>query len=81
MTEADLELFAKIPRSILEDVVECVVRLPREWWGDTAAELRLAQERNTPGAMDHRMPHDSRGQVHLVETTMSRRRQGAGRKP
>jgi hypothetical protein len=78
MTDADLELFAKIPRSRLTAVVALVARTPDEFEADILAMLEMAEQRGLPGSLVQELHHDARGRVNAVEHTPRWRRQAKG---
>lgn len=85
LTDADIVLFAKIPRSVLEDlvglgsvlymVVELANRVPPEYFGDTVALLELAEKLGLPGSVHQTLNHDGKGRVHGVKQASEWNRQ------
>ena len=66
-TDEELELFAKIPRSRLEAVVQLCARTPDDYERDTLALLELAERLAVPGSITQTIHHDGRGRVGSVK--------------
>jgi len=66
-TDEELELFAKIPRSRLEAIVQLASRTPDDYERDTLALLELAEKLAVPGCINQTLHHDGRGRVGSVK--------------
>lgn len=76
LSDEEMALFAKMPRSRLEAIVKLVARTGEDFESDLVAMLELAEKMQTPGCINMAAHHDARGRVNSVEHTPSWHRRG-----